>query len=100
MKISRRLNVDEVAKNLPLLLNELTRKNEGVFVEKDGRLYRLEPVEINTADPEDLWVNYDPVKAKAALHASVGALAHVDVETLLSDLREQRKQDSTGRPAD
>jgi hypothetical protein len=53
---------------------------------------------VQTADP--IWANYNPQQASAALQASVGALAHVDVDELLTDLREQRSQDSIGRPAD
>src|SRR6266851_8738994 len=98
MKISRRLNVDEVARNLPLLLNELTRKNEGIFVEKDGRLYRLEPVEINAAEPEDIWANYDPEKVRAGLKAAAGALDGMDPDEVIADIYKAREEGS--RPAD
>lgn len=50
-------------------------------------------------EPEDIWTHYDAAKVLAALDASAGALAGVDIERLLADLREQREQDSQGRPA-
>lgn len=98
MKISRRMNVDEVARNLPLLLNELTRKNEGIFVEKDGRLYRLEPVEINTADPEDLWANCDPETLRGAFKTAAGPLDGMDPDEVLAYIYKAREEGS--KPAD
>src|SRR3990167_2485094 len=46
----------------------------------------------------DLWVDYDPERARAALRACVGALAGVDREELLRDIHEARGQASAGRP--
>ena len=45
-----------------------------------------------------IWTNYDPKRVKVALKTSAGALQGVDREELLSDLAEQRGQESTGRP--
>ena len=67
-----------------------------VILEKDGEFYRLNREE---RKPEDIWAGYDPQQAREALKRSIGALAHVNREELLRDLREQREQDSHGRPA-
>ena len=44
-----------------------------------------------------IWTHYHPEKVRAALHQSKGALLGVNREELLSDLAEQRSQESTGR---
>ena len=44
-----------------------------------------------------IWTHYDPMRVKAALHQSAGALQGVDREELLTDLASQRSQESTGR---
>ncbi len=59
-----------------------------------GRRFRV------AQEPEDIWANYDPEKARAALAGVAGLLKGVDVEKLKAELREQRGQDSIGRPAD
>ncbi len=43
---------------------------------------------------------YDPERMIRAIHASAGALSDVDTDALLRTLREERRQDSTGRPAE
>jgi hypothetical protein len=47
----------------------------------------------------DIWANYDPDAMIAALRKSAGAFADIDTEQLKADIREQRDQDSSGRPA-
>jgi hypothetical protein len=79
-----------------------------------GRVYRVEvedepqqapiaaapPPRVRLADPDAIWKDYDPEKVLHAMHEAAGLFAGVDREQLLRDLREQREQDSTGRPAD
>lgn len=60
-------------------------RREVTAMEKEGR----------TAD---IFAHYDPVRAHKALRASAGALAHVNRQELLADLRAQREQASSGRP--
>jgi hypothetical protein len=48
---------------------------------------------------QDIWENYDPKKAIEGLRKSRGALKGVDIVALQRDIRDQRTQDSTGRPA-
>jgi hypothetical protein len=47
----------------------------------------------------DIWQNYDPKKAIAGIRKSAGAIQGVDRDTLQREIREQRSQDSKGRPA-
>jgi hypothetical protein len=52
------------------------------------------------AEPNlDLFADYDPTAAIVGVRALDDALAGVDREALLRDLRAQRAQDSNGRPA-
>jgi hypothetical protein len=44
-----------------------------------------------------IWTHYDPLRVKAALHHSAGALQGVDRNELVRDLAEQRGQESRGR---
>jgi len=71
-------------------------ENTSLILEKNGELYR---VDRQVEETEDIFAHYDSKRAQEALKRSVGALAYVDREELLADLREQREQDSHGRPA-
>jgi hypothetical protein len=64
-----------------------------LFLERNGVRYRV------SREPDDLFADYDPERVRIALEESRGALAGVDIEALKADLREQREQDSIGRPA-
>ena len=55
---------------------------------------------VNHKEPrQDIWADYDPKKAIEGIRKSRGALKGVDRETLQREIREQRGQDSKGRPA-
>jgi hypothetical protein len=47
----------------------------------------------------DLFANYDVKRVQEALRNSAGALAGVDRQKLLDDLRAARTQDTGGRPS-
>jgi hypothetical protein len=64
-----------------------------LVIERNGARYRV------MREKDDPFAGYDPERALEALRRSAGALAGVDVEALKADLREQREQDSQGRPA-
>src|SRR6266567_6433225 len=51
----------------------------------------------NLPQKRTIWTHYNPQQVKAALRDSKGALQGVNREKLLSDLAEQRSQESTGR---
>jgi hypothetical protein len=59
-----------------------------------GRRFRV------VQEPEDIFANYDPERVKAGLSRITGLLKGVDVDALLEELRQQREQDSIGRPAE
>jgi hypothetical protein len=61
---------------------------------KNGRRFRL------VQEESDLFANYDPDRVRAALRRSFGVLRGVDIDELLRDLKDQREQDSSGRPDD
>jgi hypothetical protein len=74
---------------------ELVRRTGSpVLVVRDGDTYRLQ-----LDASAGLWSDHDPEAARRGLRAGIGALREVDVEELLSDLHDQRGQDSRGRPA-
>lgn len=75
--------------------------NVPVVLEVAGERYRLVPdadPEIQLADENDPFANYDPEKVLAAIEAGRGALAGIDVEAFLAEIHEMREQDSSGRP--
>jgi hypothetical protein len=51
-----------------------------------------------TVEPEDVFTRYDPQRALAALRQCRGTLKGVDTKRLLTDLAEQREQDTAHRP--
>jgi hypothetical protein len=48
----------------------------------------------------DIWAAYDPEKVREGLRKSAGALQGVDSAALKQDIRDQRGQESHGRPAE
>jgi hypothetical protein len=48
----------------------------------------------------DIWADYNPEKAWEGIRKSAGALKGVDVAVLQGDIRDQRGQDSHGRPSE
>ena len=50
----------------------------------------------------DIWANYDPERARAAIRAAAGTLANcgIDFDAWNEEIREQRGQYSVGRPYD
>lgn len=62
-------------------------------IEVDGERFRV------IRETSDLFANYDPDRALAALRAAFGTLPNDGIDELKRDLREMREQDSAGRPA-
>ena len=63
-------------------------------VRSGGRLARLDADDLN-----DPFGDYDAERAAAVWRASFGVWKGMDIEALKAELREQRGQDSPGRPA-
>ncbi len=93
----KRLNFEEFTLHIEAIFDTIA-KGQGTFlVNKNGRLYRLE---LEPEQPhQNIWVGYDPQRARQALKQSAGALVGVDRDSLLKDIHDQRGQDSHGRPA-
>ena len=91
----------------------MTTPVKTITVEPDGEVARVleqateMPIVIETRgarfrvvrEGEDPFANYDPERARAAAERAFGTLKGVDVDELLAELKEQRAQDSQGRPA-
>lgn len=87
----------EFARHLPAIFDALAQSQNPVFVERAGQLFRVEAEP--RSRPGDIWAGYDPERVRQGLRRSAGAFAAIDRDQLLADLREQREQDSIGRPA-
>jgi hypothetical protein len=102
----RRIRFDDFAKSLDAVFDEVGEQQTPVLVERQGRLYRLEPAAVDPFDDPraeyDPWANYDPEKILEAWEAARKAkiFEDVDVEQLKADIKAQRGQDSIGRPGD
>lgn len=83
---------------LSVQLKAAETSGEPVVVDTGEGIYTL-LVSRAAATPQDVFAQYDPHAAIAGLHALQRALEGVDRASLLRDLREQREQDSSGRPA-
>lgn len=74
------------------------RKEDLMAMVQPARGTEATAVEKETRRP-DVFAGYDLERARQALEQSAGALAGVNREDLLRDLRAQREQRSTGRPS-
>jgi hypothetical protein len=84
-----------------------------VNVEPDGEVARIlrfaadERILIDTSiaryrvvrETDDPFQDYDPAAVQEALRQSAGAFAGLDIETFKAEIREERAQNSRGRPA-
>ena len=68
-------------------------KEAPILIETQGTRFRV------IRDGDDLFANYDPERARAAADRMFGTLKGIDVEKFLAELKEERAQDSQGRPA-
>jgi hypothetical protein len=86
------------------LVEQVRQTRQPVPLTQGGEVVAVLQPAPATAPPEparphpEVWAAYDPAKVLAGLRASAGALAGVDRDTLLADLRAQRGQASQGRP--
>jgi hypothetical protein len=92
------MSFNQFVSQLPTVFDTMAKRREKVLVEKDGMLFRLEPEE--TPKKPDIWADYDSEKAREGLRKSAGALQGVDIAVLQRDIRDQRKQESHGRPTE
>ena len=69
-------------------------------IEVAGTRYHLVPVDDDIQMTDDPAQHYDPQKMRDAIHAVAGTMKGVKRDELFADLRAERGQDSSGRPAD
>jgi hypothetical protein len=69
-------------------------EDQPIIAVAHGRRFRV------VREQEDVFANYDPERVRDGLARISGLLKGVDVEALKAELREQRGQDSVGRPAE
>ena len=93
----RKIQFDDFLKQVQSIFDMVARQKEPVMVERAGQLFRVEAE--RTDEAQTLWVDYDAERVCTALRQSAGAFKDIDVEQLKRDLREERAQDSHGRPA-
>lgn len=68
--------------------------SEPISVELKGKRFKIE------REKTDLFEDYDPIAAREGLRSLVGLFSGMDVDEFMRDIKEQREQDSTGRPAE
>lgn len=86
---------------------ELARLAEEVRQTQEPRMLRrgsqdvalVLPISSARPTAQSIWAGYDPDRVRAALEASAGALAGVDLQNLLADIQAEREQASAGRPS-
>src|SRR5215211_794684 len=69
--------------------------DDGLLIERNGDTFRL-----GRAEPtrRGLWDNYDPEAARAAIEATAGSWADVDIEAMIEHVYRAREEGS--RPFD
>ncbi len=97
MQQPRRITFDEFARRLRAVFDAVQREKKPVLVEREGQLFRVERESLREA--ADIWARYSPERVRAGLRRSAGAFRGLDREAFLADVKEQREQESTGRPA-
>lgn len=79
-------------------LAEALDEGRPVVLVKDGVRYRVDREDV--AEPTgDIWANYDPEKVRKMLKRTAGSWTGFDTDAFKAEIREQRGQDSLGRPA-
>jgi hypothetical protein len=66
---------------------------EPILIETRGARFRV------VREGDDPFANYDPERARAAAMRAFGSLKGINVAEFLAELKEERAQDSQGRPA-
>jgi len=105
MVAAKKIPTEEVTDARDLLKQAADRP---VMVEFNGQRFRIvHETEHDIVHPtsnnkhrEDIWKDYDPEKALAALRSLQGIYDGIDTEELKREIRESRGQFSAGRPYD
>ncbi len=68
-----------------------------VSLEFEGKTFRIER---ERHGKKDIFADYDPQKALESLRSLQGLFSGMDVDEFMREMKEQREQDSVGRPAE
>ena len=79
-------------------LAEALDEGKLVVLVKDGVRYRVDR-EDAVGPAEDLWADYNPERVRKMLRRTAGSWSGFDIDAFKAEIREQRGQDSHGRPA-
>lgn len=83
----QRIDFEDFADNLERVFEQIRERNQPVFVEHNGEIYRLEK-----GMTGDIWQDYDADRVQKALQASAGKLRGIDIDALIADIEAQREQ--------
>ena len=78
-------------------LAEALDEGTPVVLVRDGVRYRVDRED--AAPTEDIWANYDFERVRAMLRRTAGSWTGFDIDAFKAEIREQRGQNSQGRPA-
>lgn len=81
---------------LAALIKEAVDAGEPLRVRADDHTYELD---VRRPESESIWKDYDPEAVGEALRATFGILKGINADELIKELREDRDQDTPGRPA-
>lgn len=89
----------DIERELARRITTAQAENRPAEVEIAGSRDRLVPGDdVDMTDEPS--TTYDPQKMREAIHAAAGTMKGVNREELFADLRAERGQDSSGRPAE
>ncbi|CAN5579689.1 hypothetical protein BH23CHL2_BH23CHL2_31270 [soil metagenome] len=95
-------NVTRLNPELAALLKRAASEGQSLRVEIDDQPYDLSIAPAAEERRTDIWANYDPARLRAVLRRNAELPERADlaeVESIITDIRAQRGQDSQGRPA-
>jgi hypothetical protein len=94
---SRRISFDEFARHPQAALDAVQSGKQAILIERQGELFRVEKEQLH--GQPDIWAGYSADRVLAGFRKSAGGFRGLDRDTFLADMKEQREQDSRGRPA-
>ncbi len=72
--------------------------SSAIVLERRGVRYRLQRESLAIADENDIWANYDPERARAAIRKAAGAWSDLDTDAMKESI--YRARDEGSRPPD
>lgn len=104
MKQAQRVNI-KTPEDIVRSVESVIADGEPRLLERDGKIVAeiVRPDEheeaVKTYSGPGMWDGYDPENIRRAVRETGPVFRTIDTEQLKKDLREQRQQDTNGRPA-